>query len=69
MSLALVLFIVFLGTLGQATFGFGGGLIAIPLLSLIIGERLHHAINEVYYRRSIEALLAISVISLIGVSV
>ena len=39
------------------------------IFAMILGERLHHAINEVYYRRSIEALLAISAISLIGVSV
>ncbi len=39
MTLLPVLLIIFLGALGQSAFGFGGGLIAIPLLSLIIGVR------------------------------
>ena len=37
MTFALALLIIFSGTLGQVVFGFGGGLISIPLLSLIIG--------------------------------
>ena len=37
MIFALALVIVSLGTLGQVVFGFGGGLIAIPPLSLLVG--------------------------------
>ncbi len=37
MTFALALVIIFFGTLGQVMFGFGGGLISIPLLSLTIG--------------------------------
>lgn len=43
MTDSLALIIIFIATLGQVLFGFGGGLIAIPLLSLIVG--VHNAVT------------------------
>lgn len=82
MEAALTALIIALGFFGEAAFGFGGGLIVIPFLSLVIGVKgavtvalifqilmglaLFSSYKNIYWRNAVPILLALIVGSVIG---